>query len=59
MIDPVAETFVARPLVDCVRRDEQGYLTELRGSFLVAHGLIATAVTVPGSSRAGMNLQGV
>jgi 4'-phosphopantetheinyl transferase EntD len=42
-----AGTFAAKLLVNGARRDGGPPLTELRGRFLVAHGLIATAVTVP------------
>jgi 4'-phosphopantetheinyl transferase EntD len=45
-IDP-AGTFAARLLIDGARTDGGPPLTELRGRFLVAHGLIATAVAVP------------
>jgi 4'-phosphopantetheinyl transferase EntD len=44
-IDP-AGTFAARLLIDGARMDGGPPLTELRGRFLVAHGLIATAVAV-------------
>jgi 4'-phosphopantetheinyl transferase EntD len=46
-IDP-AGTFAARLLIDGARTDGGPPLTELRGRFVVAHGLIATAVAVPG-----------
>jgi 4'-phosphopantetheinyl transferase EntD len=45
-IDP-AGTFAARLLIDGARTDGGPPLTELRGRFLVAHGLIAPAVAVP------------
>ena len=45
-IDP-AGTFAAKLLIDGARTDGGPPLTELRGCFLVAHGLVATAVTVP------------
>jgi 4'-phosphopantetheinyl transferase EntD len=45
-IDPVG-TFTAKLLVDGARTDGGPPLVELRGRFLVAHGLVATAVTVP------------
>jgi 4'-phosphopantetheinyl transferase EntD len=45
-IDP-AGTFAAQLLIDGARTDGGPPLTELRGRFLVAHGLIATAVAVP------------
>jgi 4'-phosphopantetheinyl transferase EntD len=45
-IDPVG-TFAAKLLVDGVRTDGGPPLVELRGRFVVAHGLVATAVTVP------------
>jgi 4'-phosphopantetheinyl transferase EntD len=45
-IDPAAGTFAAKRLIDGTRMDGQAALTELRGRFLVARGLIATAVTV-------------
>jgi 4'-phosphopantetheinyl transferase EntD len=45
-IDP-AGTFVAKLLIDGVRTDGGRPLTELRGRFIVAHGLVATAVAVP------------
>jgi 4'-phosphopantetheinyl transferase EntD len=46
-IDPAAGTFAAKLLVDGARKDGKPPLTELHGRFLVARGLIATAVTVP------------
>lgn len=39
--------FVAKLLVDGTRKDSEPALTELRGRYLVARGLIATAVTIP------------
>jgi 4'-phosphopantetheinyl transferase EntD len=45
-IDPVG-TFAAKLLVDGARTDGGPPLVELRGRFVVAHGLVATAVTVP------------
>jgi 4'-phosphopantetheinyl transferase EntD len=45
-IDPVG-TFRARLFIDSARTDGGPPLAELRGRFLVAHGLIATAVAVP------------
>jgi 4'-phosphopantetheinyl transferase EntD len=45
-IDP-AGTFAARLLINGTRTDGEPPLTELRGRFLVARGLVATAVTVP------------
>ena len=44
-IDP-AGTFAAKLLVDGARMDGGPPLVELRGRFVVAHGLLATAVTV-------------
>nr|ASV46775.1 4'-phosphopantetheinyl transferase [uncultured bacterium] len=49
-IDPASGTFVAHLLVDGVRADGRPPLTRLPGRFLVARGLVATAVTAP---RAG------
>ena len=46
-IDPAAGTFAAKLLVDGARKDGEPPLTELHGRFLVARGLIATAVTMP------------
>ena len=46
-IDPTEGTFAAKLLVDGAREDGEPPLTELRGRFLVARGLIATAVTMP------------
>ncbi|QPF94521.1 4'-phosphopantetheinyl transferase family protein [Bradyrhizobium commune] len=45
-IDPMG-TFAAKLLVDGTRTDGGPPLVELRGRFIVAHGLVATAVTVP------------
>jgi 4'-phosphopantetheinyl transferase EntD len=45
-IDPVG-TFAAKLLVDGARTDGGPPLVEVRGRFVVAHGLVATAVTVP------------
>jgi 4'-phosphopantetheinyl transferase EntD len=45
-IDPVG-TFAVKLLVDGARTDGGPPLVELRGRFVVAHGLVATAVTVP------------
>jgi 4'-phosphopantetheinyl transferase EntD len=45
-IDP-AGTFAAQLLIDAPQADGQPPLTKLRGRFLAAGGLIATAVTVP------------
>ena len=45
-IDPVG-TFTAKLLVDGARTDGGPPLVELHGRFVVAHGLVATAVTVP------------
>ena len=50
-IDPTG-TFAATLLVDGTRTDGEPPLTELRGRFIVAHGLIATAVTVASSPHA-------
>ena len=46
VIEP-AGTFAAKLLVDGARTDGGPPLVELRGRFVVAHGLVATAVTVP------------
>ena len=46
-IDPAAATFRARILIDGARLDGGAPLTELTGRFLVARGLVVTAVTVP------------
>jgi 4'-phosphopantetheinyl transferase EntD len=46
-IDPAAGTFAAKLLIDGARTDGEPPLTELCGRFLVARGLVATAVTVP------------
>jgi 4'-phosphopantetheinyl transferase EntD len=45
-IDP-AGTFAAELLIDGSRKDGEPPLTQVRGYFLVVHGLIATAVVVP------------
>ncbi len=45
-IDP-AGAFAATLLIDGARTDRGPPLTELQGRFLIARGLIATAVTVP------------
>jgi 4'-phosphopantetheinyl transferase EntD len=45
-IDPIG-TFAATLLVDGTRTDGEQPLVALSGRFVVAHGLIATAVTVP------------
>ena len=45
-IDPMG-TFAAELLIDGTRQDGERPLTELRGRFLSARGLVATAVTVP------------
>jgi 4'-phosphopantetheinyl transferase EntD len=45
-IDPAGE-FAATLLIDGARTDGEPPLTELQGRFLIAHGLVATAVTVP------------
>lgn len=50
-IDP-AGTFAAKLLVDGARTDGGPPLVELGGRFTVAHGLIATAVTVPSTCAA-------
>jgi 4'-phosphopantetheinyl transferase EntD len=50
-IDPIG-TFAARLLVDGTRTDGGPPLVELRGRFIVAHGLIATAVAVAVNARA-------
>ncbi|MGW5670900.1 4'-phosphopantetheinyl transferase family protein [Micromonospora sp. NPDC003776] len=46
-IDPAQGRFTARVLVDGGRADGGPPLTELHGRWLVARGLIVTAVTVP------------
>ena len=51
VIDPVG-TFAAKLLVDGARTDGGLPLVEFRGRFVVAHGLIATAVTVPSDALA-------
>ena len=45
-IDP-AGTFAAKLLVDGARTDGGPPLVELRGRFMIAQGLVATAMTVP------------
>ena len=45
-IDPQG-TFAARLLIDGARKDGKPRLSELRGRFLVARGLIATAAILP------------
>jgi 4'-phosphopantetheinyl transferase superfamily len=45
-IDP-AGAFAATLLIDGSRTDGKPPLTELQGRFLIAQGLVATAVTVP------------
>ncbi|WP_234686121.1 4'-phosphopantetheinyl transferase family protein [Bradyrhizobium monzae] len=50
-IDPMG-TFAAKLLVAGTRIDGELPLVELRGRFIVAYGLIATAVTVPSNARA-------
>jgi hypothetical protein len=50
-IDPMG-TFVAKLLVDGTRTDGELPLVELSGRFIIAHGLIATAVTVPSNAKA-------
>lgn len=51
VIDP-AGTFAAKLLVDGGRTDGGPPLLELHGRFVVAHGLVATAVTVPSDAEA-------
>ncbi|MDN3279354.1 4'-phosphopantetheinyl transferase superfamily protein [Frankia sp. RB7] len=51
VIDPVG-TFAAKLLVDGARIDDGPPLVEFRGRFVIAHGLIATAVTVPSDAVA-------
>jgi 4'-phosphopantetheinyl transferase EntD len=51
VIDPVG-TFAAKLLVDGSRIDTGPPLVELCGRFVIAHGLIATAVTVPSDAVA-------
>jgi 4'-phosphopantetheinyl transferase EntD len=46
-INPLGGTFAVKLLVDGARTDGKPPIVELRGNFLVAHGLVATAVTVP------------
>lgn len=55
-IDP-AGTFTARLLIDGTRADGEPPLTELRGRFLLARGLIATAVTVPLTAKAARGFE--
>ncbi len=50
-IDP-AGTFAAKLLIDGARMDGEPPLTQMRGRFLVARGLVATAVTVPPTAHA-------
>jgi 4'-phosphopantetheinyl transferase EntD len=52
-IDP-AGTFAAKLLIDGARMDGEPPLTEARGRFLVARGLVATAVTVPLTAHANI-----
>ena len=52
-IDPRG-TFTAKLMIDGARTDGRPPLTSLRGRFLVAHGLIATTVTVPPDLHAGI-----
>jgi 4'-phosphopantetheinyl transferase EntD len=54
VIEP-AGTFAAKLLVDGARTDGGLPLVELRGRFVVAHGLIATAVTVPSDAAAAFS----
>lgn len=54
VIEP-AGTFAAKLLVDGARTDGGLPLVELRGRFVVAHGLIATAVTVPSNAVAAFS----
>jgi enterobactin synthetase component D / holo-[acyl-carrier protein] synthase len=51
VIDPIG-TFAAKLLVDGARIDDGSPLVEFRGRFVIAHGLIATAVTVPSDAVA-------
>jgi 4'-phosphopantetheinyl transferase EntD len=51
VIDPVG-TFAAKLLVDGSRIDNGPPLVEFCGRFVIAHGLIATAVTVPSDAVA-------
>jgi 4'-phosphopantetheinyl transferase EntD len=46
-INPATQTFTGHLLVDGTRLDGKPPLTELRGRYLIARGLILTAVTVP------------
>jgi 4'-phosphopantetheinyl transferase EntD len=57
VIEP-AGTFAAKLLVDGARTDGGLPLVELRGRFVVAHGLIATAVTVPSDALATCSQRG-
>jgi 4'-phosphopantetheinyl transferase EntD len=50
-IDPMG-TFAAKLLVDGTRTDGEPPLVEMRGRFIVAHGLIATVATVPSNPGA-------
>jgi 4'-phosphopantetheinyl transferase EntD len=50
-IDPVGR-FAAKLLVDGSRIDDCPPLVEFCGHFVIAHGLIATAVTVPSDTAA-------
>ena len=50
-IDPMG-SFAAALLIDGTRTDGELPLVALRGRFIVAHGLIATAVTVPSNPGA-------
>jgi 4'-phosphopantetheinyl transferase EntD len=54
VIDP-AGAFAAKLLVDGTRTDGGLPLVEFRGRFVVAHGLIATAVTVPSDTVASFS----
>jgi enterobactin synthetase component D / holo-[acyl-carrier protein] synthase len=51
-VDPATGTFRARILIDGTRLDGAVPLTGLTGRFLVARGLVVTAVTVPRSAPA-------
>jgi 4'-phosphopantetheinyl transferase EntD len=51
-------TFAAKLLVDGARTDGGSPLVELRGRFVVARGLIATAVTVPSAQVSGPGAEG-
>ncbi|WP_030434396.1 4'-phosphopantetheinyl transferase family protein [Actinoplanes subtropicus] len=46
-INPATRTFTGHLLVDGTRLDGEPPLTELRGRYLIARGLILTTVTVP------------